>query len=157
MTIGFDLSWRETPGCPRHHVCPSRMAGDFLNLSLTWSKSVENAGYGGNESFFSKIMSKLVKSPAPSSKVDPTSKIGSPTNPGGGSGGLLALEPHVLDGGQAEAWLWDQFRSLSWTPNCFKWSSLLPNKVELVEAKEMTLRPLFVAVSLNCLGRGCGG
>ena len=45
-----------------------------------------------------------LKSPAPSSKVAPTSKIGSPMNPGGGSGaGLLALELPVLDGGQAKA------------------------------------------------------
>ena len=49
-------------------------------------------------------MSKLVKIPALSFKVVPTSKIGSPTNPGGVSGaGLLALEPPVMDGRQTEA------------------------------------------------------
>ena len=64
---------------------------------------VENAGYEGNESGFLKITSKLVKIPAPSSKVAPTSKIGSPTNTVSGSGaGLLAIEPPVMDGGQAE-------------------------------------------------------
>ena len=103
VAIGFGQSWRETPG---RNMCPSRMsstkvgekAGDFLNLSLTWSKSVDNAGYDGNESGFLKNHVKVGKMPCTLVQVGP--QIGLPTNPGSGSeAGLLALGVPVLDGG----------------------------------------------------------
>ena len=99
----------------------------------------------------SRVFSKIL------SKVAPTSKIGSPTTPGGGSGAsLLALEPPMLNGGKPG--LDDETNSglsgLSvWTPNCLKWSSLPPNEVDLFDATEMILWLLFVVVPLNPLGR----
>ena len=36
------------PECPAPR--PEEKPGDFLNVSLTWSKSVENAGYEDNNS-----------------------------------------------------------------------------------------------------------
>ena len=69
---------------------------------LTWSKSVDNAGYEVNKMGFYKIMSKLVKSPAPSPKVAPNFKNWVAWWWFRGAG-LLALELSGVDGRQAEA------------------------------------------------------
>ena len=68
-------------------------------------KSVENAGYEDNESFFFKNHVKVGKKPCILVQDGPNFKDWVTNKPWRWfrGAGLLALEPPVLDGGQAEA------------------------------------------------------
>ena len=84
-------------------MCPSRMAGDFLNLSLTWSKSVENAGYEDSVFVFKNHV-KVGKEPCTFVQGGPNFQnwVNKPWWWFRGAG-LLALELPVLDGEQGKA------------------------------------------------------